>query len=500
MGEEVVGLVQIMGGIAAQCFAPRLIKSNYMKCFDKVCCHEISDVVKEVFKSDENHYTKTVLSYMKTPTEEIETLVEELQRRRVRPEVIQTLNLPKTIELYELIYNSYLKSPLYLIYKDNISEHIKTIKRWLEAKQVEVRTIPKTAMEDPVQEGSKLMDNKEYEKAMQKFKDASKNIKDPSLLANMGNVYFLQGKYKEARDTYLEALKLKPEEPGYYITLGNIYDKLELYDQADQAYKKAMELNRELEEIIYERRFFEFWKNKKITPLQEEHLKTLLQFMSIPGARVEMIEKQVKKSLGIAEEEKKTLPEESEMKVILRIEDGPGGKEDFEFDRHDTFVVGRSQVNTHSQLKGDRYISRHHFILELNPPYCYLKDLGSTNGTKINGKKLEKAELRELSAGDIINVGKTTLKIEIIKGDKDEEEGTLVIKEVHCIECGKDVTEEVADRPPEELEGLIYTCKKCIAKNEERTRRALPLPFLRHDSQWTGPPCLDPRCRPSHAR
>ncbi len=55
------------------------------------------------------------------------------------------------------------------------------------------------------------------------------------------------------------------------------------------------------------------------------------------------------------------------MKVILHIEDGPGGMDRFEFDTHDTFVVGRSRDNTHSRLRGDPYISRHHFVMELSP-------------------------------------------------------------------------------------------------------------------------------------
>ena len=131
MAEEVFGLVQIVGGIAAQCFAPRLIKSTYAKSIEKICCYEITDVVKELFRNDENLYTKTVLNYMKTPSEEVEALVRELRKKNIRPEVIDTLNLKKITDIYELIYNSYLKSPLYLIYKDNIEVHLNIIKKWI---------------------------------------------------------------------------------------------------------------------------------------------------------------------------------------------------------------------------------------------------------------------------------------------------------------------------------------------------------------------------------
>ncbi|MGV8118753.1 MAG: FHA domain-containing protein [Candidatus Xenobiia bacterium LiM19] len=108
------------------------------------------------------------------------------------------------------------------------------------------------------------------------------------------------------------------------------------------------------------------------------------------------------------------------MKLLLSIEEGPGGKEQFVFDGHDTFIVGRSKKNTHSRLRGDPYISRHHFILELCPPSCYLKDLGSTNGTIVNGVRLESGELRELFHMDEIRVGKTMLRLEL-EEDEDEE-------------------------------------------------------------------------------
>lgn len=108
------------------------------------------------------------------------------------------------------------------------------------------------------------------------------------------------------------------------------------------------------------------------------------------------------------------------MRLILSIEEGPGGKEQFVFDGHDTFIVGRSKKNTHSRLRGDPYISRHHFILELCPPSCYLKDLGSTNGTVVNGARLGSGELIELFHGDEIRVGKTLLRLEL-EEDEDEE-------------------------------------------------------------------------------
>ncbi len=173
------------------------------------------------------------------------------------------------------------------------------------------------------------------------------------------------------------------------------------------------------------------------------------------------------------------------MKLVLTILEGPGEKEQFVFDSHDTFIVGRSKKNTHSRLRGDPYISRHHFILELDPPSCYLKDLGSTNGTVVNGARLERGELRELFRGDEIRVGKTMLKLELDEDedeDEDEEgrEDTIFLDrdqpqtEVislpetahqHCLceKCGRDMNDPAGiDSPPSEMyEGAHFLCHAC---------------------------------------
>jgi len=149
------------------------------------------------------------------------------------------------------------------------------------------------------------------------------------------------------------------------------------------------------------------------------------------------------------------------MKVILNIDYSSGETEQIEFNKHDTFVVGRAKTNTHSQLKGDKYISRHHFILEVNPPDCFLKDLGSTNGTKINGVKLAKGEIRKLFKGDEIYVGRTTLSIDIQEESFDST--ILKVPEVRCIECDKILLNEMSDKKSEEFLEIIY-CKECLEK------------------------------------
>ncbi len=54
-------------------------------------------------------------------------------------------------------------------------------------------------------------------------------------------------------------------------------------------------------------------------------------------------------------------------RVRLEIVDGPLKGKKFEFAERDTFIFGRAS-DCHAHLPDDTRVSRHHFILEVNPP------------------------------------------------------------------------------------------------------------------------------------
>ena len=97
------------------------------------------------------------------------------------------------------------------------------------------------------------------------------------------------------------------------------------------------------------------------------------------------------------------------MQVTLRVLSGPHVGRSFVFNQHDTFLIGRSEA-AHLCLPDDRYFSRNHCILEIAPPRCFLRDLGSLNGTYVNGQKVQEAYLRN---GDRIQGGQTVLGVEV---------------------------------------------------------------------------------------
>ena len=77
------------------------------------------------------------------------------------------------------------------------------------------------------------------------------------------------------------------------------------------------------------------------------------------------------------------------MRVILDVVDGPLKGRQFVLDRHDTFIVGRSRF-VHCPMPEDLALSRDHFMIEVNPPLCELRDLGSTNGTFVNNRRVDR--------------------------------------------------------------------------------------------------------------
>ena len=56
-------------------------------------------------------------------------------------------------------------------------------------------------------------------------------------------------------------------------------------------------------------------------------------------------------------------------------------------------------------LDAGRVVSRRHAQLECGPRGVFLRDLGSTNGTAVAGRRLEKEELVRLRDGDLVNFG-----------------------------------------------------------------------------------------------
>ena len=67
-----------------------------------------------------------------------------------------------------------------------------------------------------------------------------------------------------------------------------------------------------------------------------------------------------------------------------------------------SFFVGRSEIC--GLCIDDDLLSKQHFVIEITKSGCFVRDLDSTNGTSVNGVKLE--EPRRLVDGDVISAGR----------------------------------------------------------------------------------------------
>ena len=153
-------------------------------------------------------------------------------------------------------------------------------------------------------------------------------------------------------------------------------------------------------------------------------------------------------------------------KVTLEVTSGPIKGETFNFEEHDIFIFGRDD-DCHAKLSSeDTTASRHHFLLEVNPPDARVQDIGSRNGTYVNGVKhggrpahMTPEEARnldypiiDLKDGDSIKVGDTVFKVTV--------ESPAV-----CCQCG----EEIPDKYKKlcQLPGGLYACPDCREKVEK---------------------------------
>jgi pSer/pThr/pTyr-binding forkhead associated (FHA) protein len=117
-------------------------------------------------------------------------------------------------------------------------------------------------------------------------------------------------------------------------------------------------------------------------------------------------------------------------RVILRVTEGGRKGQVFEFTEPTLCTVGRSNsCLLHLPDDGsDRTVSRRHCLLDIDPPDVEVIDLGSLNGTYVNGHRLVAqpgclaggAGARagdvvpyELVNGDEIRVGQTVLRVEV---------------------------------------------------------------------------------------
>ena len=94
----------------------------------------------------------------------------------------------------------------------------------------------------------------------------------------------------------------------------------------------------------------------------------------------------------------------------LVVQESPVLEEGDEFEVDSApITVGRGGQNDLA-LEGDEFASARHVRFEPRRDGVWVQDLGSTNGTYVNGIRIDGA--RRLAPGDVVRVGETDLRFE----------------------------------------------------------------------------------------
>jgi hypothetical protein len=154
--------------------------------------------------------------------------------------------------------------------------------------------------------------------------------------------------------------------------------------------------------------------------------------------------------------------------ITLTMVKGRASESRHVFEERTTCVLGRAD-DCAPRLPDDehhRTASRHHCLLDINPPEARIRDFGSLNGTYVNGEKIgqrqahqspdEAAALsypeRDLLDGDEIRLGETVFRVGVhVPATATPDPGAPA----RCANCGRDVAAEIGARTGE------YVCAAC---------------------------------------
>lgn len=131
------------------------------------------------------------------------------------------------------------------------------------------------------------------------------------------------------------------------------------------------------------------------------------------------------------------------MKVTLEIVRGPGVGTVREIFRPAGLVIGRGADADFQVAEDDAHASRRHVYLEISPPVCHARDIGTTNPAHVNGQPFDECELH---TGDLIQVGGSVILVGI--------DSSVELRTVPCARCGAGVEVMEDEAPPP-------SCSRC---------------------------------------
>ncbi|MGW7693797.1 protein kinase domain-containing protein [Streptomyces asiaticus] len=165
--------------------------------------------------------------------------------------------------------------------------------------------------------------------------------------------------------------------------------------------------------------------------------------------------------------------------ITLTLVEGRVKPGAYVFEERTTRILGRS-TDCSPRLPDDpdhKTVSRHHCLLDINPPDIRIRDFGSLNGTYVNGEKIgqrrrgltpEEAVAdsypeHDLKDGDRIRLGDTVFRVDITRPQ------VATVRLERCAKCERELGDEAGGRPGELL------CAACQARPDAVLKLLLEL-------------------------
>jgi serine/threonine-protein kinase len=148
-------------------------------------------------------------------------------------------------------------------------------------------------------------------------------------------------------------------------------------------------------------------------------------------------------------------------RITLTITSGPLDGKQLTFDERTTAVLGRHRDCQIRFPKEYGTVSRHHCLIDLNPPNARIRDLGSRCGTYVNtqliGRRaagVDRKRARDLASdevdlkdGDVVKIGKALVRVS-------------VHRPCVCAGCGTEIPSKQQDEARKKF-GVFY-CEGCL--------------------------------------
>lgn len=95
--------------------------------------------------------------------------------------------------------------------------------------------------------------------------------------------------------------------------------------------------------------------------------------------------------------------------------------EKFSYTFYDNIGIGRSRSDSEFEkfmtIRDDPRVSKIHCVIIREAERLYLKDMGSRNGTYLNGQRIY--QLKEIQRDDVIGVGQTQIEVKKVLRERD---------------------------------------------------------------------------------